>query len=136
MASSNLRYLYWTPFQQLAHHASAACGLGSGDLIGTGTISGDVGSTPRLKGPRLTRRPSIGPVQHIDSSGRKTELGCLYEATQAGSKHFELSDGTRMRYLDDGDEVVFRGSCGRPDGDGPFIGFGDCRGVLLPARTS
>lgn len=42
LGSSNLRYLYWTPYQQLAHHASAGCGLGAGDLIGTGTISGDV----------------------------------------------------------------------------------------------
>jgi fumarylacetoacetase len=42
VATSNLRYLYWTPIQQLAHHASAMCGMGTGDLIGTGTISGDV----------------------------------------------------------------------------------------------
>jgi fumarylacetoacetase len=42
VATSNLRYLYWTPFQQLAHHASAMCGMETGDLIGTGTISGDV----------------------------------------------------------------------------------------------
>jgi fumarylacetoacetase len=44
IATSNLKYLYWTPFQQLAHHASAMCGLGTGDIIGTGTISGDVRS--------------------------------------------------------------------------------------------
>ncbi|KAM0263261.1 hypothetical protein ACHAPA_008875 [Fusarium lateritium] len=42
LGTSNLRYLYWTPFQQLAHHASAMCGMQTGDLIGTGTISGDV----------------------------------------------------------------------------------------------
>ncbi|KAH7353445.1 hypothetical protein B0T11DRAFT_231207, partial [Plectosphaerella cucumerina] len=105
----NLRYLYWAPLKQLAHHASAACGLGSGVLIGTGTISG----------------------------GRKEDrAGCLYEATQAGSMTFELPDGAPMRCLEDGDEVVFRGSCGHRDGDGPFVGFGECRGVLLPARTS
>ncbi|OBR08122.1 LOW QUALITY PROTEIN: Fumarylacetoacetate hydrolase [Colletotrichum higginsianum IMI 349063] len=121
MASSNLRYLYWTPFQQLAHHASAACGLGSGDLIGTGTISGDKGST-------------VGPLQHVDSGGKKTELGCLYEATQAGSKDVELADGTRMQYLQDGDEIVLKGSCGQRDGNRPYIGFGECRGILLPAR--
>lgn len=37
-----MRYLYWTPFQQTAHHASAMCGLRTGDLLATGTISGDV----------------------------------------------------------------------------------------------
>lgn len=42
MAKSNLRYLYWTPYQQLTHHASAMCGMKTGDLCGTGTISGDV----------------------------------------------------------------------------------------------
>ncbi|RSL56837.1 hypothetical protein CEP53_006686 [Fusarium sp. AF-6] len=41
LGTSNLKYLYWTPFQQLTHHASAMCGLQTGDLIGTGTISGD-----------------------------------------------------------------------------------------------
>lgn len=53
LGTSNLRYLYWTPFQQLTHHASALCGLNTGDLIGTGTISGDVrfpsSPTPFLK---------------------------------------------------------------------------------------
>jgi fumarylacetoacetase len=42
MGTSNLRYLYWTPFQQITHHAAAMCGLDTGDLLGTGTVSGDV----------------------------------------------------------------------------------------------
>ena len=41
-AQTNLKYLYWTPAQQMAHHGSAHCGLGTGDLLGTGTISGEV----------------------------------------------------------------------------------------------
>lgn len=41
-----MRYLYWTPFQQTVHHASAMCGLRTGDLLATGTISGDV--SPRV----------------------------------------------------------------------------------------
>ena len=41
-AQTNLKYLYWTPVQQMAHHGSAHCGLGTGDLLGTGTISGEV----------------------------------------------------------------------------------------------
>ena len=40
--TSNLKYLYWTPKQELVHHASAGCGLRTGDLIGTGTLSGPV----------------------------------------------------------------------------------------------
>jgi fumarylacetoacetase len=42
LSTSNLKYLYWTPYQQLTHHASAGCGMRTGDLIGTGTVSGDV----------------------------------------------------------------------------------------------
>jgi 2-keto-4-pentenoate hydratase/2-oxohepta-3-ene-1,7-dioic acid hydratase in catechol pathway len=42
LGESNLRYLYWTPFQQLTHHASAMCGMNTGDLLGTGTVSGSV----------------------------------------------------------------------------------------------
>lgn len=46
-----------------------------------------------------------------------------------------LLDGTRLKYLDDGDEVILRGWCGRKDGGGPFLGFGECRGVLLPSTS-
>ncbi|KAJ4247102.1 hypothetical protein NW762_013240 [Fusarium torreyae] len=74
LGSTNLRYLYWTPFQQLAHHASAMCGLETGDLIGTGTISGDA----------------------TDSKGLKLELGCLYEATKAGTKEAEFPNGFKI----------------------------------------
>lgn len=42
LCKSNLNYLFWTPYQQITHHASAMCGLETGDLIGTGTISGKV----------------------------------------------------------------------------------------------
>jgi 2-keto-4-pentenoate hydratase/2-oxohepta-3-ene-1,7-dioic acid hydratase in catechol pathway len=48
VTTSNLNYLCWSPFQQLAHHASAGCGLGTGDLLGSGTISGEVGKTLTL----------------------------------------------------------------------------------------
>ncbi|KAH6959586.1 fumarylacetoacetate hydrolase [Ilyonectria sp. MPI-CAGE-AT-0026] len=113
LGTSNLRYLYWTPFQQLTHHASAMCGLLTGDLLGTGTISGDA----------------------VDEEGKKCELGCLYEATQAGKREAEFSDGFRIKYLQDGDEVVLRGYCDDQEGreSGMRLGFGECRGKILPA---
>jgi fumarylacetoacetase len=37
---SDARHLYWTPAQMLAHHTSNGCDLETGDLLGTGTISG------------------------------------------------------------------------------------------------
>ena len=36
----NLRDLYWTPAQLVAHHASNGCNLRPGDLLATGTVSG------------------------------------------------------------------------------------------------
>ncbi|RYR63322.1 hypothetical protein Ahy_A04g021130 isoform C [Arachis hypogaea] len=39
---SNLKHLYWTLTQQLAHHTINGCNLRPGDLLGTGTISGPV----------------------------------------------------------------------------------------------
>ncbi|PJF16731.1 Cation-transporting ATPase [Paramicrosporidium saccamoebae] len=40
VCKSNLKYLYWNFRQQLAHHTISGCNMRSGDLCGTGTISG------------------------------------------------------------------------------------------------
>jgi len=34
--------MYWTPQQQLAHHTVTGCNINPGDLMGSGTISGNV----------------------------------------------------------------------------------------------
>lgn len=39
---SNFKYMYWTPRQQLAHHTITGCNINPGDLMGSGTISGEV----------------------------------------------------------------------------------------------
>ncbi len=103
IGSANARWLYWTPSQMLAHHTSNGCDLHPGDVIGTGTISG------------------FGPE----------ERGCLLEATENGQKPIRLSDGLSRRFLEDGDEVILTARCAR-EGFAP-IGFGSCRGVVLPA---
>ena len=40
ISSSNYRYLYWSAAQMVAHHTIGGCDLNTGDLLGTGTISG------------------------------------------------------------------------------------------------
>ncbi|CAB4478174.1 uncharacterized protein OCT59_007399 [Rhizophagus irregularis] len=40
LTRSNLRYMYWSLKQQLAHHTVNGCNTRPGDLCGTGTISG------------------------------------------------------------------------------------------------
>lgn len=109
LGTSNLKYLYWTPYQQLTHHAGSGCGMETGDLIGTGTISGS----------------------GTDSDGRKTELGCLYEAERTKTDVLPKSanyDG----YLEDGDEIVLDGWCEK-DGKA-VLGFGECRSQITPAQ--
>lgn len=77
--------MYWSPAQMLTHHASNGCNLRSGDLLGSGTISG---TTP-------------------DS------LGSLLEKTRRGKDILHL--GTERRtFLEDGDEITLQGFCHAP----------------------
>jgi fumarylacetoacetase len=105
LSRSNLKDLYWTIGQMLAHHASNGCNLQTGDLIATGTVSGK----------------------------EKSERGCLLELTWRGTEPLQLPNGEERRFLEDGDEIIMRGFCEREG----FrrIGFGECRGKILPAET-
>ena len=40
VCSSNFKFMYWNMVQQLAHHTVNGCNVRSGDLMGSGTISG------------------------------------------------------------------------------------------------
>ena len=108
VASSNLADLYWSPAQMLAHQASSGCGLRTGDLLGTGTISSS-----------------------RSSKAATSSLGCLHETTEAGQKPFLLSSGDTVTWVKDEDEVIMTGKVIRSDGT--IIGFGDCSGRLKPA---
>ncbi|KAF2132061.1 hypothetical protein P153DRAFT_421105 [Dothidotthia symphoricarpi CBS 119687] len=92
--------MYWTFRHMLAHHTVGGCGLRTGDLVASGTVSGD------------------GDHEH----------GCLLELTMGGKKTSKLSDGGELRFLEDGDEFVFTGVVGEG------VGFGECVGVVQPAR--
>lgn len=41
LTRGNAKILYWTPAQMVAHHTSNGCNLRPGDLLATGTISGE-----------------------------------------------------------------------------------------------
>ncbi len=100
---SNYRDAYWTVAQMIAHRAVGGCKLRSGDLLGTGTLSGP--------------RPEQG--------------GSLLELGAAGRRSLALSNGETRRWLADGDTVILRGSCERPGYR--RIGFGECAGTVLAA---
>jgi fumarylacetoacetase len=94
--------MYWSPAQLVTHQTSNGCNLQAGDLLGSGTVS--------------------GPTQ----DGR----GCLLELTARGKTPVSLPGGETRRFLEDGDEVILRGTC-RKDG-AVTIGFGECRGRVVP----
>lgn len=80
---SNFKYMYWSMSQQLAHHTSNGCRVNSGDMMGSGTISGP---TP-------------------DSYGSMLEL------TWGGENPIKLNDGTERKFINDGDTVIMKGFC-------------------------
>ncbi len=106
--------LYWTLAQMLTHHCSNGCNMRTGDMLGSGTVSG------------LAR----------DSRG------CLLELTWDGDQAnavpgtqrtpIELPTGEERKFLADGDEVIIKGFC--ESDSHRRIGFGICAGKILPAQ--
>ncbi|OQR73211.1 fumarylacetoacetase-like [Tropilaelaps mercedesae] len=58
--------------------------------------------------------------------------GSMLELSWRGSKEVALENGCSRKFLQDNDEVIIRGYCEKA---GLRIGFGECRGVLLPALS-
>ncbi|MGQ0628267.1 MAG: fumarylacetoacetase [Phycisphaerales bacterium] len=110
LSRGNLRDMFWTFPQMIAHHTSNGCMLVPGDLLASGTVSGkDAGSR-----------------------------GCMLELTWQGNgadgkplprKPVELPTGEKRTFLEDGDEVTITGWCERPGYR--RIGFGSCRAVIV-----
>ena len=59
------------------------------------------------------------------------EAGSLLELSRGGQAPVALPNGERRAFLQDGDAVVLRGACEAPGR--VRIGFGECRGLVLPA---
>ena len=83
VSKSNFKYMYWTMAQQLAHHTVNGCRVNSGDMMGSGTISGP---TP-------------------DS------FGSMLELSWGGKNPVKLNDGTERKFINDNDTVIMRGYC-------------------------
>ena len=81
ISRTNFKYMYWSMAQQLAHHTISGCNTQSGDLMGSGTISG---ATP-------------------DS------LGSLLELSWNGKNPVAVGDGATRTFIEDGDEIVMTG---------------------------
>lgn len=94
ISESKTTDLYWSGRQMAAHLASSGADLQTGDILGTGTVSGENGRS----------------------------LGCLLEATKAGKEPLPLRDGLARQYLQDGDVVRMSAMAGL-SGDGVGFGM-------------
>ena len=94
---------YWSVAQLVTHHTVGGCALNSGDLFGSGTLS--------------------GPLPH--------QAGSLLELSQGGKQPITLGNGEQRTFLLDGDTITLRGHCQR--NGFRRIGFGDCSATVLPA---
>jgi fumarylacetoacetase len=82
ISRTNYSRMYYSAAQQLCHHASSGCEMSSGDLLGSGTISG----------------PS------------REEYGSLMELSHAGREPFTLETGESRGFIEDGDTLTLRGA--------------------------
>jgi fumarylacetoacetase len=85
LSRGNLRDMYWTFGQMIAHHTSNGCNLRPGDLLASGTVSGEA----------------------------KSSRGSLLELTWRGTERATLPTGEERTFLEDGDEVIMRAYCTR-----------------------
>ena len=107
VSRSNFKNLYWNVKQQLVHHSVTGCNMQPGDLLGSGTISGQ----------------------------DETAYGSMLELCWKGTREVKLGDtGEIRKFLRDGDEVVMEGVCGGKEGVGK-VGFGAVTGRVLEAGS-
>ncbi|QHW34827.1 fumarylacetoacetase [Paenibacillus rhizovicinus] len=83
ISASNYRHLYWTIAQQVAHHTVGGCNLRPGDLLASGTISGE----------------------------KQEARGCMLELTWRGTEPIRLNGGEERVWLADGDRLTLSGWC-------------------------
>ncbi|MCB0494449.1 MAG: fumarylacetoacetate hydrolase family protein, partial [Cyclobacteriaceae bacterium] len=81
VSESNFKYMYWNICQQLAHHTVNGCNIQTGDMYGSGTISG----------------------------ADQSSLGSMMEITWRGTRPVKMSDGTERKFIQDNDTVIIRG---------------------------
>lgn len=64
------------------------------------------------------------------SGTEQNQRGSLLEQNENGKVKIQLNGGEERGFLEDGDEITITGVCGK---EGAYVGFGDCKGVILPA---
>tara|TARA_B100001029_G_C15056631_1_gene454886 strand:+ start:1379 stop:2617 length:1239 start_codon:yes stop_codon:yes gene_type:complete len=81
ICKSNYKYMYWNLAQQLAHHTITGCNMKPGDLLASGTISGE----------------------------SKGSYGSMLELAWKGTEPISFSTGEKRKFIQDNDEVFMTG---------------------------
>ncbi|MFY2825202.1 fumarylacetoacetase [Ruegeria sp. MALMAid1280] len=82
IARTNYKEMYYSAAQQLAHHTTSGCPMNTGDLLGSGTISGPT----------------------------KSERGSLLELSWGGKEPLTLDSGETRSFIEDGDTLTLTGA--------------------------
>ena len=83
ISRTNFKHMYWSAAQQLTHHAVSGCAMRTGDLFGSGTISGPTADS----------------------------CGCLLELTWNGRDPLDLGGGITRTFIEDGDTLTLNSWC-------------------------
>ncbi|MFV0361220.1 fumarylacetoacetase [Tropicimonas sp.] len=82
ISETNYKTMYYSAAQQLCHHTTSGCSMRTGDLLGSGTISGT----------------------------GKDSRGSLLELSWGGREPITLADGKTRSFLEDGDTLTLYGA--------------------------
>ena len=80
VSKSNYKYMYWNMNQQLAHHTVNGCDIHAGDMMASGTISGN----------------------------DESSYGSMLELSWKGTKPLSMPDGSERKFINDGDTVIMK----------------------------
>ena len=80
VSKSNYKYMYWNMSQQLAHHTVNGCDIHAGDMMASGTISGN----------------------------DECAYGSMLELSWKGTKPLIMPDGSERKFIQDGDTVIMK----------------------------
>ncbi|EBA09470.1 fumarylacetoacetase [Sagittula stellata E-37] len=81
ISRTNYNVMYYSAAQQLAHHTTSGCPMNTGDMLGSGTISGP----------------------------EKGQRGALLEMSWGGKEPVTLDTGETRSFVEDGDTLTLRG---------------------------
>jgi fumarylacetoacetase len=82
IARTNYSQMYYSSAQQLAHHTTSGCAMRTGDLLGSGTISGP----------------------------EKSARGSLLELSWGGKEPLDIGNGQTRSFIEDGDTLTLSGA--------------------------